>query len=290
MKLDYNRGSQIVPQSKESLIKELEQRSTLIRRHIVQMMYNAGGGHIGGSLSAVDILTALYFHTMRINPDNPHGKDRDRLVLSKGHAAAALYATMAERGYFPRNLLFNSFISAKGILQEHPDMRKVPGVDMSSGSLGQGLSVGIGMALGAKLKGYNFRVFVLLGDGEVQEGQIWEAAMAASHYKLSNITAIMDYNKLQVDGFISQLMAIEPIIEKWKAFGWHTLEIDGHNIEEIVEALETAVKIRGKPVVIVAHTVKGKGVSFIENKFEWHSKPLSEKEKNQALEELVLQN
>lgn len=277
-------------QGTESLIKELEQRAIVIRRHIVQMMYNAGGGHIGGSLSAVDILIPLYFHVMRIDPKNPHWKDRDRLVLSKGHAAAALYATMAERGYFPRNLLFDSFISANGILQEHPDMRKIQGVDMSSGSLGQGLSVGIGMALGAKLKKYNFRVFVLLGDGEVQEGQIWEAAMAASHYRLDNITAIMDYNKLQVDGFVSRLMGIEPIIEKWKAFGWYALEINGHNMKEIVEALDTAVKIRGKPTIIVAHTVKGKGVSFIENKFEWHSKPMSEKEKNQALEELTLQN
>jgi transketolase len=277
-----------VPQIKESLIKELEQKAILIRRHIVQMMYNAGGGHIGGSLSATDILTALYFHIMRINPDNPDWKDRDRLVLSKGHAAAALYATMAEKGYFPRSLLFNSFISAKGILQEHPDMRKVPGIDMSSGSLGQGLSVGVGMALAAKLKKYDFKVFVLLGDGEVQEGQIWEAAMAASHYRLDNITAIMDYNKLQVDGFISSLLAIEPITEKWKAFGWDALEIDGHNMKEILKALENTAKIKEKPTIIIAHTIKGKGISFIENKFEWHSKPLSEKEKNQALEELVL--
>ena len=208
-----------MPQDKESLIKELEQKATLIRRDIVQMMYNAGGGHIGGSLSATDILTALYFHIMRINPENPDWKDRDRLVLSKGHAAAALYATMAEKGYFLKELLFNSFISAAGILQEHPDMRKVKGLDMSSGSLGQGLSVGIGMALGAKLKKYSFRVFVFMGDGEVQEGQVWEAAMAASHHRLDNITAIMDYNKLQVNGFLSSLMGIEPIREKWKAFG-----------------------------------------------------------------------
>jgi len=161
---------------------------------------------------------------------------------------------------------------------------------MSSGSLGQGLSVGVGMTLGAELKGYNFRVFVLLGDGEVQEGQIWEAAMAASHYRLDNIIAIIDYNKLQVGGFVSELMAIEPIIEKWKTFGWNTLEIDGHNMKEIVEALDTAARAKGKPTIIVAHTVKGKGISFIENKFEWHSKCMSEEEKNQALEELVLQN
>ena len=283
-------GGQVMSRTEELSIKELEQKAILIRRDIVQMMYNAGGGHIGGSLSATDILTCLYFHIMRINPENPHEKDRDRLVLSKGHAAAALYATMAEKGYFSKELLFNSFISAKGILQEHPDMRKVPGVDMSSGSLGQGLSVGIGMALGAKLKKYSFRVFVLLGDGEIQEGQVWEAAMAASHHRLSNLIAIMDYNKLQVNGFLSSLMAIEPIREKWKAFGWDTLEIDGHNIKEIIKALESAVKIKEKPTIIIAHTVKGKGVSFIENKFEWHSKPLSEREKNQALEELVLQN
>lgn len=279
-----------MPQDRESLIKELEQKAILIRRDVVQMMYNAGGGHIGGSLSATDILTALYFHIMRINPENPHRKERDRLVLSKGHAAATLYAAMAEKGYFPRDLLFDSFISAKGILQEHPDMRKVPGVDMSSGSLGQGLSVGVGMALGAKLKRYDFRVFVVLGDGEVQEGQIWEAAMAASHYRLSNLIAIMDYNKLQVNGFISSLMAIEPIREKWKAFGWYALEVDGHNMKEIVEALETATKIKEKPSIIIAHAIKGKGVSFMENKFEWHAKPMSEEEKNQALEELVLEN
>lgn len=277
-------------QDRESLIKELRQRAVVIRRHIVQMMYKAGGGHIGGSLSATDILVCLYFYMMRINVKNPRWKDRDRLVLSKGHAAAALYATLAEKGYFPKKLLFDSFISAKGALQEHPDMRKVKGIDMSSGSLGQGLSVGVGMTLGAKLKGYNFKVFVLLGDGEVQEGQIWEAAMAASHYRLDNIIAIIDYNKLQVDGFVSKIMAIEPIIEKWKTFGWNTLEIDGHNMKEIVEALDTAARAKGKPTIIVAHTVKGKGISFIENKFEWHSKRMSEEEKNQALKELVLQN
>jgi len=279
-----------VLQDRESLIKELRQRAVVVRRHIVQMMYNAGGGHIGGSLSATDILVCLYFYMMRINAKNPRWKDRDRLVRSKGHAAAALYATLAEKGYFQKNFLFNSFISARGILQEHPDMRKIPGIDMSSGSLGQGLSVGVGMSLGAKLKGYNFKVFVLLGDGEVQEGQIWEAAMAASHYRLDNIIAIIDYNKLQVGGFVSELMAIEPIIEKWETFGWNTLEIDGHNMKEIVEALDTAARAKGKPTIIVAHTVKGKGISFTENKFEWHSKCMSEEEKNQALEELVLQN
>jgi len=275
-----------VSRTEEPSIRRLEQKAIVIRRHIVQMMYNAGGGHIGGSLSATDILVCLYFHIMRINPDNPNWKDRDRLVLSKGHAAAALYATMAERGYFLRDILFNSFISANGILQEHPDMRSIPGIDMSSGSLGQGLSVGIGMALGARLKRQDFRVFVLLGDGELQEGQIWEAAMAASHYRLNRITAIVDYNKLQVDGFISRSMAIEPIVEKWQAFGWHVLEINGHNMKEIMESLHLAAKIKEKPTIILAHTIKGKGISFMEDRFEWHSKKMSEEEKNLALREL----
>ncbi len=274
--------------TEELSIKKLEQRAIVIRRHIVQMMYNAGGGHIGGSLSATDILVCLYFHIMRVDPDNPNWEDRDRLVLSKGHAAAALYATMAERGYFPRDILFNSFISANGILQEHPDMRSIPGIDMSSGSLGQGLSVGVGMALGTRLKRQDFKVFVLLGDGEVQEGQIWEAAMAASHYRLDKITAIVDYNKLQVGGLISRLMAIEPIVKKWQAFGWHTLEINGHSMKEIMESLCLAAKIEEKPTIIVAHTIKGKGVSFMEDRFEWHAKKMSEEEKNLALRELSL--
>jgi len=269
------------------------------------MMWNGGGGHVGGSLSAADIIAALYFHIMSVDPNRPNWDDRDRFVMSKGHAAATLYAALAEKGFFPVERLFDSFRNkADGILQEHPDI-KIPGVDMSSGSLGQGLSVAVGMALAGRLMKKDFRVFVMLGDGEIGEGQVWEAAMSASHYELGRITAILDYNKLSVEGRACDLcqhhlecpyhprflcphtfVGLEPVVDKWRAFNWLVQEIDGHNMDQIIGALEGASKKRCKPLIIIAHTVKGKGVSFMENNPEWHSKQMTEEQMKKALAEL----
>lgn len=257
-----------------------------IRRDIVEMMWQAGSGHIGGSLSCVEILTALYFHIMKIDPLNPSWEDRDRFVISKGHSAAALYAVLAKRGYFSRELLFNSFIRTGGMLQEHPDMRKTPGIDMSTGSLGQGLSAGAGMAWAAKYKKKSGRAFVLIGCGELQEGQIWEAAMSASHLGLDNLIAIIDYNKLQVNGPIYKLMNVEPLKDKWKAFGWDVKEANGHDTTEIIETVESLLHSGGKPKVIIAHTIKGKGISFMEAKHEFHATTLSKKDYESAMHEL----
>jgi len=251
------------------------------------MMWYGGGGHIGGSLSCVDIITALYFHTLRIDPHRPNWDDRDRFILSKGHAAATLYAALAERGFFPKERLLDSFRNnVNGFLQEHPDMKRVPGIDVSTGSLGQGLSVAVGLAIGAELKAKNFNIYVILGDGEIQEGQVWEAAMAAGNYKLDKIKAILDYNGLSVEGRIDELMSLEPLVEKWRAFNWHVREIDGHNMDHIVEALEDVAQFRGRPVLIVAHTIKGKGVSFMENNMEWHASHMTEEGMRLALNEL----
>ncbi|MCL5071932.1 MAG: transketolase [Actinobacteria bacterium] len=269
------------------LQRDLEEKARLIRKDIVEMMWYGQGGHVGGTLSIVDILTVLYFHVLHIDPKKPSWDDRDRVILSKGHAAAALYAILATKGYFPRKRLFDSFrICIDGILQEHPDMRKIPGIDMSSGSLGMGLSVGIGMAFGRKLMKKDFHIYVILGDGEIQEGQVWEAAMAAGHYRLNEITAILDYNRLQVNGFVDDILKIRPVRAKWEAFNWNVEEIDGHNITEIIAALDRVEKVKDKPSIIIAHTTKGKGVSFIENKIEWHSKDLTNEQKEKAIKEL----
>ena len=269
----------------ERLIKNLEKKANIIRRYIIEMISNAEGGHIGGALSIADIMAVLYFHILKIDPENPEWEDRDRVVLSKGHASAAWYAALAERGYFPKEELL-TFDHINSRLQGHPDMNKTPGVDMSSGSLGQGISAALGMSLAARYLKKTFRTFVILGDGETQEGQVWEAAMAAAHYKLDNFIAILDYNKLQVNGQTNTIMNIEPVIEKWQVFGWNTIEINGHRIVEIVQALEGAVKFEGKPTIVIAHTIKGKGVSFMENKVEWHSMPPTKKQAEQALWEL----
>jgi len=249
------------------------------------MIYKAQSGHPGGSLSSIDILTCLYFHHMRIKPEDPSWEDRDRFVLSKGHAAPALYAVLAELGYFPKEALL-TLRQVGSMLQGHPDMRKTPGIEMSTGSLGNGLSVGIGMALGARLVRKNYHVYVLIGDGEVNEGEIWEAAMAASKYKLDNLTAICDFNRVQLDGPIEEIMPLDPLPEKWKAFNWNVIEIDGHNMEEILDALDEAKQIKGKPTMIIAHTIKGKGISFMEGKFQWHGKAPDKEEYGIALEEL----
>lgn len=265
--------------------EELKSIAKSLRINIIKMLEKSQSGHPGGSLSACEILTALYFKEMNIDPKNPHWEDRDRFVLSKGHAAPVLYAALAERGYFPKEEL-NSLRKINSMLQGHPDMKGTPGVDMTTGSLGQGLSAASGMALAGKIDKKDYRVYALVGDGEVQEGIIWEAAMSAAHYKLDNLTVFMDHNGLQIDGKNEDVMNIEPIDEKFKAFGWYVIKIDGHNFEEIFAALEEAKNTKGKPTMIIASTVKGKGVSFMENQAGWHGKAPSSEQAQQALEEL----
>ena len=267
------------------LIEMLKDKARVVRRDIVEMIYQAGSGHPGGSLSAADIATVLYFSQLKHDPRNPDWPERDRFILSKGHCAPLLYAVLAESGYFPEKEL-KSLRKIGGRLQGHPDMRKTPGVDASSGSLGQGLSVANGMAVGCKMDQLDCTVYVLLGDGEVEEGQIWEAAMFASHFKLDNIIAFVDYNKLQVDGETKRIMNLEPLSAKWKAFGWHVREINGHSMSEILDSIDTAKSVKRMPSVVIAHTVKGKGVSFMENKPEWHGKAPNHEQYLQALSEL----
>ncbi|MCL4416307.1 MAG: transketolase [Actinobacteria bacterium] len=269
-------------------IEELKKKANDVRKNIIKMMYNSGLGHIGGSLSCADILTVLYFNELDICPENPRFKNRDRFILSKGHSAAALYSVLAERGFFNKEILFNSFIKCDGILQEHTDRNKIPGVDVSTGSLGQGLSVGVGMALGSKLKKLSFRIYVVIGCGEMQEGQIWEAAMAASHYHLGNLCVFVDYNKLQVCGFNNEIMSIEPVSKKWEAFNWNVIEIDGHSIDEILKSLNKAKQVKKKPTMIIARTIKGKGISFMENDYTWHSAKITEEIYKKAIKELEL--
>ena len=271
--------------NKEELYKELEEKAISIRRNIVEMVYMASSGHPGGSLSIADILTVLYFLEMNVSPIEPKNENRDRFVLSKGHASPALYATLAERGFIKKEDL-RGFRSINSILQGHPDMKKIPGVDMSTGSLGQGLSVANGMALAGKLDKKDYRVYCVLGDGEIEEGQVWEAAMSAGHYKLDNLCVIVDNNNLQIDGTIEEVMSSYPIDEKFKSFGFQVINIDGHNYQEIIDAFDVARNIKGKPVCIIAKTVKGKGVSFMENKVEWHGKAPNEEQYMQALKEL----
>lgn len=266
-------------------LAQLRGHARQIRRHIISMVGEAGSGHPGGSLSAADIVTALYFDVMRIDPQKPQWPERDRFVLSKGHAAPVLYAALAERGYFPVEDL-KTLRKLGSLLQGHPDMRKVPGVEMSTGSLGQGLSVANGMALAGKLDGLDYRVYVLLGDGEIEEGQVWEAAMAAAHFKLDNVVAFLDYNGLQIDGPIEEVMSAEPVADKWRAFGWAVQEIDGHDMEQILAAVAQARETRGKPSLIIARTVKGKGVSFMENEVGWHGAAPKPEQVEQALAEL----
>jgi transketolase len=265
-------------------IRYLTRKANDIRQDIIRMIHQAKAGHPGGALSATDIVTALYFYVMKVDPQNPDWEERDRFILSKGHACPVWYAALAEKGYFEMKYL-DTLRKFHSILQGHPDMKKTPGIDMTSGSLGNGLSLGIGMALAAKCKNLNYNVYVMLGDGEVQEGMVWEGAMSGAHYNLDNLTVIVDYNGLQVDGWNKEVMNIYPLVEKWQAFGWSVVEIDGHNMSEILDAFQKAHKIKG-PVVIVAHTVKGKGVSFMENVCEWHGRAPDDKETVKALQEL----
>jgi len=266
-------------------VEELEQMAVVIRCDIIDMICTAAAGHPGGSLSAADVVTALYFRVMRIDPQNPDWPDRDRFILSKGHACPVWYAALAERGYFDKSHL-KTLRQMGSILQGHPDMRKTPGIDMTAGSLGHGLSAGLGMALSGKLQQKDYHVFVIIGDGESQEGSIWEASMAAPNFKLDNLTAILDYNHLQNDYSVDDIMPIHPAVDKWRAFGWHVLDIDGHDMAQVVAALEEAKSHKGKPTMIVANTVKGKGVSYMENVCEWHGRAPCQEEADQALEEL----
>lgn len=263
----------------------LKIRALNIRKNIVKMVYKASSGHPGGALSCADILTALYFGEMKVNTKNPKDENRDRFVLSKGHASAALYATLAEKGFIKEDEL-EGFRNINSNLQGHPDMNKIPGVDMTSGSLGQGLSVANGMALAGKIDNKKYRVYCLMGDGEIQEGQIWEAAMTASQYKLDNLCAIVDFNGLQIDGKIVDVMNPTPIAEKFKSFGFNVINIDGNDIDEILDAFDKARRGKGRPTAIIAKTVKGKGVSFMENQPSWHGKAPSEEEFEKAMKEL----
>jgi len=270
---------------REETISDLKNQALTIRRDILTMIHAARSGHPGGSLSATDFVTALYFHFMRVDPRNPGWPDRDRFILSKGHACPLWYSCLAERGFFPvEELLTLRKINSR--LQGHPDMNKTPGVDITTGSLGQGLSAGVGMALGLRLDKKDARVYVIVGDGELNEGQVWEAAMAAAKFHLDNLTAIVDYNNLQLDGYCDEIMPLEPLADKWRAFNWRVLEIDGHNMSAILDAIETAQATRGKPTIIIAHTVKGKGVSFMEDKCDWHGKAPDDEQFSQAMAEL----
>lgn len=267
-------------------IKELEKIAKKVRRGIIEEVYSAQSGHPGGSLSVADILTVLYFNELNIDEKNPKWEERDRLVLSKGHCSPALYSCLANRGYFDIEKL-KEFRKIGKKLQGHPDMKKIPGVDMTSGSLGQGLSAANGMALAGKLDKKDYRVYCVLGDGEIEEGQVWEAAMAAAHYKLDNLCVIVDNNNLQIDGKITDVMSSYPIDEKFKSFGFQVINIDGHDIDEIIKAFEVARDIKGKPTCIIAKTIKGKGVSFMEDKAEWHGKAPNEEQYNEAMKELA---
>ncbi len=274
-----------MPSVSEQEIHRLEEIATRIRRSIVTTISEAGVGHPGGSLSAADILTALYFHVMRIDSQRPDWEDRDRFILSKGHGAVGLYSTLAERGYYSKELL-KTFGRIDSKLQVHPDMHKLPGIEISSGALGQGLSVALGIALAARLDEKPFHVYCLIGDGESQEGQIWEAAMAAAHYKVDNLTGILDYNRVQLIGSLEEVMDVAPVPDKWRSFGWRVIEIDGHDMHQILDALETAKETKVQPCMVVAHTIKGKGVSYMEGQAAWHGKPPSEEQLAQALAEL----
>ncbi len=256
-----------------------------VRRHIISMLGMAGSGHPGGSLSAVEIVTALYFSVLRHDPKNPQWPERDRFILSKGHAAPVLYSVLAECGYLPIEDL-STLRQLDSRLQGHADRTLTPGVEMSAGALGQGLSFALGVALANRLNSQAYRVYALLGDGECDEGQVWEAAMAVAHFKIDNLTAIVDRNEIQLDGWTRDIMTLEPFNKKWQAFGWHVIEVDGHNLTQLIPAFDQAKKTKGQPTVIIAHTIKGKGVSFMENNPDFHGKAPTKTEVEQALKEL----
>ncbi len=256
-----------------------------IRKDVIDAVYSASSGHPGGSLSIADVLAYLYFYKMNVDPKNPKDPDRDRFVLSKGHCAPALYGVLAEKGYFPKEDV-KTFRQTSSYLQGHPDMKGVPGVDMSTGSLGQGICAANGMALAAKIDHKDYRVYSILGDGELEEGQVWEAAMFAAHYKLDNVTAFIDFNGLQIDGDITKVMNPTPIDKKFEAFGWHVIHINAHDFDEIDAAVTEAEQTKGQPTMILMHSTKGKGVSFMENNYEWHGMAPNQEQYEQAIAEL----
>jgi transketolase len=265
-------------------IETLKEKARQFRRDILETITLAGSGHPGGSLSSIDIITTLYLYKMRHRPDMPHWPERDRFILSKGHACPAVYVVLADCGYFPREEL-KTFRKLETRLQGHV-YTGVPGVEHSTGSLGHGLSVANGIALGARIKGMGFNVYCLLGDGEIQEGSVWEAAMTAGHHRLDRVCAILDYNRVQENGPVNEIKNEEPIIEKWRDFGWHTIEINGHNFQEIKDALDEFERVKDKPTFIKANTIKGKGVSFMEGQAKWHGKAPSGEQLEEALKEL----
>ena len=262
----------------------LKKKAIEIRKDILKMLMIAGSGHTGGSLSIVDILVALYYHTLKHDPAKPDWRERDRFLLSKGHACPALYAVLAHKGYFPRDLLW-TLRKMGSLLQGHPQIG-LAGVEISSGSLGQGLSIANGIAMAANLDGLKTRTYCLMGDGETNEGQVWEAAMTSAHYKLDNVCAIVDFNKLQIDGFCCEVMDLGVYKHKWESFGWNTIEADGHDIAGLISAFDKAAATKGKPSIVIADTVKGKGVSFVENKAEWHGIAPKKEEYERAVKEL----
>ncbi len=266
-------------------IRFLADKAIAVRRHIIRMIYTAQSGHPGGSLSATDILVPLYSRSLRHRPQDPYWPDRDRFVLSKGHAVPALYAVLAECGYFPKEELL-TLRKINSRLQGHPDAKKLPGIEASTGSLGQGLSIACGMALASRIDHRNNRIYAMIGDGESESGQIWEAAMTAHHFKLDNLTVFLDRNNLQIDGCTENIMCLEPLRSKWESFGWHVIEINGHDFIEIGNAIEESWNVKGKPKMIIAHTVKGKGVSFMENNVAFHGKPPTREEAEMAMKEL----
>ncbi|MCK4859932.1 MAG: transketolase [Candidatus Omnitrophica bacterium] len=268
----------------EKEIKDLENKAKDVRRLIVQILARAGSGHPGGSLSATDLISVLFFKKLNYHLNELRWKGRDRVHFSKGHACPLLFVLLSKIGHFPEKELWN-LRRLNSILQGHPDKR-TPGVEISSGSLGQGLSVAVGMALAGRLDKMNYSIYCLLGDGEVQEGEIWEAAMSAAFFKLDNLCAILDYNKFQIDGRVEEIMNIEPLVQKWQAFGWNVLEIDGHNIKEILKAYDNFKTAKEKPTIIIAHTIKGKGVSFMENVVDFHGRTPTEEETEKAMKEL----
>lgn len=268
--------------------KQLSMKACKVRQHIIEGTFNAKSGHPGGSLSAADVITYLYFKEMNVDPSNPKWEDRDRFVLSKGHAAPALYGVLALKGFFPEDEIKN-LRKPSSFLQGHPDMKGTPGVDMSTGSLGQGVSCAVGMALAGKAAGKSYRVYSVLGDGEIQEGQVWEAAMFAAHKKLDNLMIFVDNNNLQIDGTMDEVNSPYPIPEKFAAFGWHTIEIDGHDFEQIEKAVNEAKSIKDKPTAVVMHTVKGKGVSFMEDQVGWHGVAPNAEQYENAMNELKAQ-
>ena len=268
--------------------KQLSLKACKVRQHIIEGTFNAKSGHPGGSLSAADVITYLYFKEMKVDPSNPKWEDRDRFVLSKGHAAPALYGALAVKGFFPEDEIKN-LRKPQSFLQGHPDMRKIPGVDMSTGSLGQGVSCAVGMALAGKVAGKDYRVYSVLGDGEIQEGQVWEAAMFASHKKLDNLMIFIDNNNLQIDGTMEEVNSPYPIPEKFAAFGWNTVEIDGHDFDQIEDAIAQAKSVKDKPTAVIMHTVKGKGVSFMEDQVGWHGVAPNAEQYENAMNELKAQ-